>query len=213
MDVAITEASIQSSMDNELEFEYILKSDNPDKDLEFFWLTFKLNIERIIKDKKLINQIYELSTELNAHQINKEFDTIFKKINEFLKKNLNQIIKTAILTAPLSDNRILYKNISRWKNISPKFDNNSLEYNLLKIVKNSEKNYDVIDAIRDYLSENTYDTLNILFETAISLKHAYLIEILKTKVDINNYLENKIHKNVLDSISGSKLIKLLKTVD
>lgn len=188
----------------------LLNTNNPDKDIEYFWLTFKLCCAKFVNRVMLI-MIDKLSTELNMHQLNRDFKSIYEDIYLFMMDNINYIICDAIVNCDTICAKELYVCITRWKRLSPSFNFSTLEYDLLRIIKNlDDDNEKIRSKIQSYVQDPTDINLLILFELAINEKCVCLIDVLKKYVDIHTYIECKINKTI-DLLVGHNLIQFLKT--
>lgn len=162
-------------------FEYILESNDPDKDFEYFWMSLKEIINKL-SNNILKNQINLTSNLLNSHKKKKEYTIIFYKINDFLKRNIHDIISVIIEKYIESSNNIniiddIIFVINKWKKISPTFNSDLMEINLLKYVKlTNDNNSDVVKEIYNCIKSNNN---NILLNYAIDNENVFLIDILR----------------------------------
>ena len=120
----------------------IMKSENPDKHYEYFWLTFKdtilkmsyirtnsnielikkLYISKLVEEfALLIKDVNILSKELNVLQEEKKYTDIKIKINEFIFKNIETLAEIVLHTTDYGDYSYLNTNIMRWDKNFPGF--------------------------------------------------------------------------------------------
>jgi hypothetical protein len=166
---------------NIINFEYILESNDPDKEFEYFWLSLKKIINNQ-SNNTLINQIKIISDILNCHKVKNEYKMIFYKINDFLKKYISEIISTMLDKYIETSKNIIYINeildiINRWKKISPNFNLDLMEINLLKYIKMINDNRSEI-VIEIYNCMKNYDYITLL-NYAINNDNVFLVDILK----------------------------------
>jgi|688.fasta_scaffold90529_2 hypothetical protein len=180
----------------------------PDKEFENFWLNLKDFINELssIEITIICNN---LSNELNEHQKNKEYNIIFYKINDFLNKNIKKI--SVILISDFNNSKNLSKKfiklIKKWTQLLPKFNTDVIEYDLLRFSKKINTNNDTFKKILDYINTND---LNKFFQYSLDSHNVYILDLLKKYIDINEYIESCIYKNLLDTLNGSCLIDVLK---
>jgi len=180
----------------------------PDKEFENFWLNLKDFINEL-PSREIINICNNLSNELNEHQKNKEYNIIFYKINDFLNKNIKKISVILILNFNSSKNlsKKFIKLIKKWTFLSPKFNTDVIEYDLLRFSKKINTDNDTFKNILEYINTND---LNKLFQYSLDSHNVYILDLLKKYIDINEYIESCIYKNLLDTLNGSCLIDILK---
>jgi hypothetical protein len=180
----------------------------PDKEFEIFWLNLKDFINDL-SSEEITNICNNLSNELNEHQKNKEYNIIFYKINDFLNKNIKKISVILILDFNNLKNssKKFIKLIKKWTYLSPKFNTDVIEYDLLRFSKKINTDNDTFKKILDYINTND---LNKLFQYSLDYHNVYILDLLKKYIDINEYIESCIYKNLLDTLNGSCLIDVLK---
>lgn len=139
-------------------YDYVLKSDNPDKEIEYFWLTFKNSIQPYVNKEEREN-ITQISDRLNELQKSRQYN----KIETFISKYLHDICYSILMTKNYTEIDHLKTNIKRWEKISKHdiFDSTDLVGAMLKIAssiktrKNKNKN-EILDLIADWCKENQY---------------------------------------------------------
>ena len=97
--------------------------DNPDKDIEDFWLTLKCCVVNFYKYCNLDLDITKMSNELNLLQKNRDYINIEYKINEFIIELINIMflnIHKIHDNYYLYNTRIILTNLNRWIKIREK---------------------------------------------------------------------------------------------
>lgn len=198
----------------------ILNTKQPDKELEYFWLTFKNSIIKCI-DVKLVEYIKKISDELNELQKIEKYDDIKNKISEFMNKYIESICKEVIAKGEYYTISHLETNINRWT----KYDNQFSEYiEKLFFVKASiiiskihKKNKSailyVIKNIVKLQKEQIYTIYTDLFEYAVKNNMSLLAELVAPYINFNKYV-NETDKNIHNYkyMKGLKLIKFFKKI-
>jgi hypothetical protein len=188
---------------------HILNTNNPDKDIEYFWITFKMCCKKIV-NRAILIMFDKLSTDLNLYQQREDFKRIYEDIDLFITENINYIICDVINNGDIQDAKNVHLCIMRWKRISPSFDLSTLEYDLLRIIKNlNEENDSIRTHIKNYIQDSSEIKLISLFELAIREKFVCLIDVLKKYVDIHTYIDCKMNETV-NFLVGRNLIQFLK---
>src|SRR5690606_37269717 len=132
-----------------MEYNNILETKKPDKELEFFWLTFKTSISSYLNDIEKY-EIEQLSYKLNKLQNKQKYD----KIELYIKSHIEKIGYSMMYNADYYKISHLDTNIKRWKKLTGNdiYDNNNTFYCILKIfVKLGNK--------RQIYDENKYNSL------------------------------------------------------
>lgn len=205
------------------DFQYILETNEPDKDLEYFWLTFKDSIINHVGEKNKIN-IHKFSSTLNDLQKNKKYDDIHKKISKFMIANINIIIKYIIRTNDYTVH-LLNTNIKRWRKFDVLFDNMANENEFIqfssffeKIQKKKSNHKDQADEIKklikellDTKSDDAQEIRMKLFDIAIEFKLSSLLDILLKNIDMELYFGENAAKYKI--MSSDKIIKELRQTD
>ena len=94
-------------------YEHVLKTEKPDKEIEYFWLTFKKSIYPYV-DKYEQKRIVEISSTLNKLQKEEQYS----EIEYFISKYLHDICFSILITKDVTEIDHLKTNIKRWENIS-----------------------------------------------------------------------------------------------
>jgi len=140
-----------------MSYQYILKSDNPDKNIEYFWLNFKGTISSFL-DVEQKKEIEILSKNLNKLQLEKKYI----EIEEFIMHHLEKIGYEIMRQDNYYKANLLETNIKRWKKISSKdiTSNNNKFYNIFKLYmtfrnRDNENKQEIINKIEKTLPTNT----------------------------------------------------------
>lgn len=120
--------------------DYLLKTNNPDKELEYFWLTFKSIIFSFL-DNNQKKEINDLSDLLNALQKDEEYKEIEKNITKYITNHVENIGYVMLSRNDSYKIHLLITNIKRWKNLQQDkfYDQTNVFYCLLKIYDNIYK--------------------------------------------------------------------------
>lgn len=211
-----TSNNIPTSLDIDGSFEHILKSNNADKECEFFWLTFKTSIIKFV-GIQLKKVIITLSEELNNLQKDKKYEDIKSHITSFMNNHIEDVIICILKSLDCVSISHLRTNISRWEKIDRNFKCNSINYDVLIVVKNlSFRNNNVyknfLEIYREYLNTNDTDKLYTIVSNSIESNTPSILNIFKDSVDISVFVKDNCEKNIqtLLSMNSVKLIKYLK---
>lgn len=195
----------------------ILKSENPDKHMEYFWVTFKDSIINYVGAND-VRHIKNFSDRLNVLQKNKEYSIIFAEISKFMKTSINTICEHIIKSKDSSAICHLHTNITRWKNIDPEFSevlekNDIIKMLLLlsKLIKKKNDHYVVLNRmiIDSYLTSGTKEKgIKELFDFGVEHNICSLVEILLPSIDLRIYLGETAEK--YKNMKSTKLIKEIK---
>ena len=98
------------------EIEQVLINDNPDKEIEIFWLGFKQSVINFMNKNKLEIPISSWSSILNWYQEKKDYSNIKKHIQIFISYYCIYIFKVN----DSYNTSILWSNIKRWNKINDK---------------------------------------------------------------------------------------------
>lgn len=221
-----------------MSYDNILKTNNPDKKIEHFWLTFKDSIKNSI-DEKDKEELDSISSILNKLQLEKKYDMIEQYIRDHIIKIGFKMIA--------NDNYYklghLIKNLSRWDSIIDEFLNveyaikmypqklcnyNILFYCLLRIYyshrlkildsKSDNKNnfrFQLIDNIKLFAKENNIIYLDNIFNIAIENNIFGIIDKLKKFVDVKKFIKPniKLTDKFIEMSKGNKLHKKLNPIN
>tara|TARA_B100000768_G_scaffold181389_1_gene204184 strand:- start:1321 stop:1974 length:654 start_codon:yes stop_codon:yes gene_type:complete len=208
---------------------------NPDKDIENFWLTFKNCITNFLKEFNVnlnINNIDEISLVLNNFQKNKEYQNIEYTINNYMFFLIQKLLeKITYLNDKKSSylyySKIILTNIKRWEKIREKkiffkdpIKNEDLYYLVVDCFKSciksieKKRNIDIIIKFFINISSNIIFATNEktkiiiyqkLIDFAIDINVNSIIDIVKNKYDIAEYLNIKYDINLPKTMSGKKI--------
>ena len=208
---------------------WILKTQNRDREIEFFWLTFKdsmKNIKKVYSDCEFdkIN-IEKISEELNslqkkAQELEKTDDIRHQKI---ITENYNQIEHKIFTTLEDFTDELIYLGkyhvnihysfIKKWNNITTLYPltNNSESYVIFLmyklILKYLELKKPGSEQLRDYLRDEDYESM---LEIAITNNYPNIIDKLRHVTDVNSFIEEIYgHKLGKSTISGNKIIRMI----
>ena len=215
-----------SSISESATHNNILSSDNPDKQYEYFWLTFKdAIIEHLPSDLKI--NIVNLSSTLNQLQKEKKYDKIFELISNFMNTHIKEICHHILISKNYNAVWFLQINIRRWCRINEIFDTNTIDIKLCFILSNCMKKdfnnieelflkiielvklYNIPDVNRVYITNNIED----IFSFGIENKLTLLLDELRIYVNLEKFkkdgIDLKIHKHT-KSIKFLNLFKVIK---
>lgn len=150
--------------------------DNPDKDIEFFWLCFKKSIINMFKYIKTENPLplVEWSDILNNLQKQKNYQQIQINITEYIKQYSYYIIKYA----PQYHLLIFKSNINRWNKLSDKYhldydkinDDYTCFYAIKISILNRKNHVEYFDKILKHITNFSNDSTSnnkLLYEIMI----------------------------------------------
>ena len=200
--------------------------DNPDKDIENFWLTLKCCVLNFYKYCNVSVDIQLMSDELNKLQKARDYIKIEYKINKFIIELINMLFKNI---NKISDNYYLYNakilltNIDRWIKIREKrlfvkedieTENNrfllvKLFSNLLKTIDNKQHNESIIvffTLCKDTLNSEDY---GFMIDFSLELKNASMLDTLNKVTDVIKYINNRFDTKFFNNMSFTKIIKKL----
>lgn len=188
-------------------FEYILKTENPDCELEYIWLSLKNHCSKYT-NKSQTKEINELSHELNTLQINKNYELIKNKIGKFLENKLfHQILKNIICHKDYKCLHYVNILIKKWHKIDklPFFDKETFVVFYCSLFLDRKN---VKDEIRDECIEyiimfiKTKDIKQLEIFAKVALKHnmVSIIDKLRTIVNVNIFFDFNV-----ENMSSQKL--------
>ena len=192
----------------------ILSSSNPDKDYEFFWLTFKNSIIPYVG--KDVDMIKKFSKSLDVLQKEKKYDEIKDEITIFLYKHAESIAAHLIFSSCYVTCMHFTVNMKRWKKIDDEFDisdpNEFPWVNNVKVIgkigtKRSPHRGYVINELKKIYTTKDYCPL---FEYGIENGLALVVDMCAYHVDFNKYFTNKSDAKKFKNSKGCKLVRLLK---
>lgn len=199
------------------EIENVIFNNEPDKDIEVFWIDLKHSIEIFSKKNNLNIPTDCWSSILNSHQLKKEYSNIKKYIQTFLYSYFLYIFKVR----DSYNTSILWKNIKKWQKINSSskiiLDDNQyyydISYLLLDIYKSLLNHncditefYDFFRKVDENLEKK--DTFTLL-DLCIKKKQAYLIDKFKEYINVKEFVKNNYNININNSDDGIKIIKTI----
>ncbi|MBA43166.1 MAG: hypothetical protein CMF62_04045 [Magnetococcales bacterium] len=193
----------------------ILKSKNPDKYIEYFWLTFKCSIEPMLTKEEL-KEIDLLSIKLNELQSLEKYDEIEKYIQNHIEDLGWRIMEQNM------DQRARYleTNMKRWSKLSivSSWDDKSEFYTLFTIFTSIHEKHiieghykDIIDLIVSYKSSNNKKK-NLIDIAVICIEHNIYGTIDKLRNIYDFYDFFLVIPHNLTKINSRKLVKLIKSL-
>jgi hypothetical protein len=175
----------------------ILLSNNPDKDYEFFWYSYKNLINKYLntEEQKTISYI---SDKLNHYKTAQKYDHIKDLISDIIFDFNNDYNYKILQTVNYMDIIYLYNKLTKWQKINKTTNlNNNMFYILLSIANkcalkyNKNVNYlnilkiiKLIDFTKDIQSTIFIDILKISLEN----NFATIIDICKNINQFNEYI-------------------------
>lgn len=208
---------------------WVLSTQNRDREIEFFWLTFKdsmKNIKAVHSDCELdkIN-IDKISEQLNALQ--KEAQELEKIDNlrhqRLITNKYNQIEQKILETIEEFTDELLYLGkyhvnihysfIKKWNKISKLHpltvkSESYVTFMMYKLVlKYLSAEREGSNQLQEQLLDGDYEAM---LETAISNNYGTIIDHLRELIDVNLYIEETYGKKIgTTKMSGDKIIRLL----
>ena len=200
----------------------IKQSNNPDKDYELFWLTFKnFALQYLNKSDKM--RLINLSNWLDKLQKEKKYDNIKEKITEYLELNLDKLCKQIFLKKCKYSLCNILTTIKRWHiyddNITMVFDNVTYVKKaicLVRLINKKSKHVSHIYELiyKSIINKEEQSTINKdIFIFSVKNNLSSMVKLFYYCVsddDIYNIYKKQWHSNKYIDISGKKIIKLLK---
>ena len=208
---------------------WILRTQNRDREIEFFWLTFKDSMKNIKKvysncefDKINIDKISE---ELNSLQRKaqelEQIDNI--RHQKLITENYNQIEHKIFNTLEDFTDELIYLGkyhvnihysfIKKWNNITKLYPLTTSSESYVTfimhklILKYLESKKPGAEQLQEYLRDGDYESM---LDVAIRHNYATIIDKLRHVIDVNFHIEETYgHKLGKSMISGLKIIRLL----
>lgn len=190
----------------------VLNSNKPDREMEFFWLTFKDSIIPFMLPHEIDN-INNISNLLNQLQESGQYDEIRRYIMTHIEEIGWRIMEKKSFQA--ADH--LKTNIKRWYKLSNEemFREDNLFHNVFQIYntciyKLTKQHCDIIDYIAQYReSTDKTHTLQKIAVVCIKYNMGGCTDKLQKIFDFNVFLPNR--KIKIGRTKGPKLIKLIKS--
>jgi hypothetical protein len=193
--------------------ESILQTNNPDKHIEYFWITFKEQLKLILTDDERI-EIDQISLTLN----NLQKEQKYKEIENYIYNHIEQYGWHVIKNQNLKLIRYLSISLKRWKKISQtKF--NTREFYIIFDLYNfiilnytkEERIYTVINNLSNYLDDREKN-INVIFNIFLEENKHGLIDKIKSLINFKKLYPNKnINKNI-NKMCGRKICNLIKNL-
>tara|TARA_B100000963_G_scaffold113773_1_gene99027 strand:+ start:4076 stop:4696 length:621 start_codon:yes stop_codon:yes gene_type:complete len=203
--------------------------ENPDVDIENFWLTFKCCIVNFYKFCKKEINIDEMSNQFNKLQQKRDYREIELRINSFiidligvLFDNISKIYNSQYIYY----SRIIITNLKRWMNIREKklFVKEDIELENKKflmvrlysnLLKNIEKGKYIDDIIIFFqlTNDNTlYTDHKFMIDFALEVKNSSMLETLDKVTNVREYINEQYGRNFFNNMSFNKIIKKLDVI-
>lgn len=183
-------------------YDYILSTDNKDKEYEYFWYGFKNSMLSYNPTPISQSIIDEYSIHLNKLQQFKEYTKIKLSIKYYILNFIDYIIKSSNLHYC----NILYSNIKRWNKISSNeytITGKDIKYCYFKLYILSLKKKNNI--LRDMVREYKY--LEDILVYAINSNNATIIDILRNTIEVYKEINNIYNTNYIHDIRGKKILQ------
>lgn len=189
---------------------------NPDRDIENFWLNFKISMNNFFKAVNQTNyQVVLWSEYLNMLQSKKDYQKIEIKIREYMSEYAVKLMKEG----NCYHMGILITNIKRWNKISENYNFESDKYyniifvliDIYKSLKNESRDFLEIMFLNPLeLIENNY---NKLIAIAVNKNKPSILEKLSQYLsyqEVNQLLNQQFNLNLNNQkISYKKVLKNL----
>lgn len=215
-EINLLDPSISSiEFNTEKTHNHILESNNPDKQMEYFWLTFKDSIISHIGEANRL-KITNFSDKLNVLKENKKYEAIKEEISNYMKNNIGVICEFIIKSKKFVAIMHLHTNITRWKNIDESFQHyieNSVLVNFVFVLsKMYKKQHTSCDKVLNYVIENYVDGNDAMkkkefFEYSVKNNLCLVTELLLPDIDLRLYFKDEVSK--YKNLGAKKLIKKL----
>lgn len=197
-------------------YEDILQTSNPDKNVEFFWYTFKDSIQDFLNEQEK-KEVNDLSKKLNTLQAEKKYE----EIERYIKLHLEDIGYKIMAKDNAYKASHLMTNLKRWSKIS-RYDvceeNNRL-YTLLRIylLQYDKKTLDsgIVPKIVQYSESWDDDLIDDIMVISIQKRYYGIIDMLKNIINIERFMEEESVQKYrkMTSPRSMKIIHLFKEFD
>lgn len=207
----------------------------PDKDIENFWLTLKCCIINFFKAYNISStdfNINEVSYLLNKLQKDKEYEKIEYTINNYMFFLIQKLLEKIIYlenknSSYLYYGKIILTNVKRWEKIRERkiffkdpVKNEDLYYLLADCLKSCvrslEKNRNkkkIISAFYEIsklviFANNEKSIIKIyqkIIDLGIDINNGAIIDIIKSKYNVVEYINSKYDLKLPKTISGKKI--------
>lgn len=198
------------------EIEKVIINDNPDKEIEVFWLGFKQSVINFMKKHDIDIPILSWSNILNCYQEKKEYSNIKKHIQIFISYYCIYIFKVN----DSYNTSILWSNIKRWNKINDKFlsEDDDLYYfsifhMLVDIYKGLLNNNSVNEEFTNFFSSIDEhfkkDDITILLDLCVKYKLCSFIDKINNYFGCEDYLSTNYNVTIPKKMSGKKIINTI----
>jgi hypothetical protein len=205
----------------DVRYQYILESNNPDKDIEYFWMSYIRTMEKYMhpQEKKYM---LKLSATLNTLQKLKEYKNIITKIDNYMKLDFPKFGWRMLKDKNIHNMNHVIDNLKRWNLLRGKdFEVDKKIYYFMSIVKicsrskntNSANHLKLLELCYTYadcaVGDNCVEDIEIdIINHAISAQMGGVIECLRNIFSLREFIDiDKIMK-----VSGFKLLRYLTPI-
>ena len=191
-----------------------MNNDDPDFEIEEFWLGFKTSMLNFYDDINL-RPIEYWSDNLNSFQSKK----MYNNIEECIKKYISLYAIDVLKVSDSYSIGILHSNIKRWNRISKKYcfnDDNEIVYDniifllvdLFRTIYDTDKNYTkiIFSEIELFL---LYKDFSSLIKFSVKYNKPSIIDKISKYTNINETLNTLYNLNLKKKISGKKLFDII----
>lgn len=200
---------------------------NPDSEIEEFWMTFKCCLCNFYKYCNIKIDIVEFSNKLNKLQANGDYTEIEYSIQiltiDLIKLLFDRIHHIRKDSQYIYHFRIIVTNLKRWIKIREKrlflaepIERENDYFLLVKLLnsqlKRIERREDIDDLIYFFqiCSEHIYDKdYQFIIDYALEKKQSQMLKIVNNVFDVVDYINNKYNTSFHKNMSTDKIIKKL----
>lgn len=198
--------------------------DNPDREIENFWLTFKCCLKNFYKHCDVEINLEEISDKLNKMQRNRDYVaieyTIQKKMCDLIIIVFKNIERLRIDHTFIYYLRIIITNLKRWCKIRDKklFLKDPIEFEsdyflLLKLLSSQVKNLENKEKVDDliiffdicYKGIKDHD-YSFMIDYAIERRESKMLEIINNIVEVIPYINREYNMNIFNGTSFKKVV-------
>lgn len=192
----------------------MLNINNPDYEIELFWLSFKKSMNNFYSKTFASRPIEYWCNQLNYLQKEKNYDKIQEKIKNYISLYAIDILKCS----SRYNIDILITNIKRWNKISLKYnfnDNKKYENIIFLLLDIFSIIYELdISKCKIIYSQIElliiYEDLNDLIKFAIKHQKPSLLDKINKYNNINEIINKIYNLNIDNNISGKKILQMIK---
>ena len=200
---------------------------NPDSEIEEFWMTFKCCLCNFYKYCNIKIDIIGFSNKLNKLQANRDYTEIEYSIQiltiDLIKLLFDRIHHIKKDSHYIYHFRIIVTNLKRWIKIREKrlflaepIERENDYFLLVKLLnsqlKRIERREDIDDLIYFFqiCSEHIYDKdYQFIIDYAVEKKQSQMLKIVNNVFDVVNYINDKYNTSFHKNMSTDKIIKKL----